>query len=353
MDSKQLELFQPLGEHESSIFEQAKLAKGIIQRLYNKLDLHLPQDKGFPFSSYAILKLEILLDLVGDTNNLGEPSSPRVFIWQFTPSFILMVKGEEIALNNKFASLAEPKVIKKWINTLYTTRTFSQTEFHAIASQYFSLELLFNALSNNDFVNFVESKLNGKNLIIYFENKLFPSSSLGIGAFMESDMLKKVNNYYNRLCMLQKQNWYFIGCYEFFTDKYSLLTDLDKNTKVKRIRQESSSAGIEYKPLNEIFQNDFLFLNNYAFIEKKHNTHGWNENYIVSPEILDIEFNIIDEKKLFKANGDESIPKRQLYIYFKKLKDSNFIRTDILIPNTNLRSEKIKEIISIIQELNK
>jgi hypothetical protein len=351
MNSQQLDLFQPLGEHESSIFEQAKLAKSVIQKQYNSLHIPIQNTRELLSEKYAILCLDIQLELVGDSDTNRELNSPRVFIWQFTPSFKLLVKNEAVLIDNITPSLLEPKIVKKWINTLYTSSTFSQAEFHSIASQYFALEVLSNALSDNDFIDKIESKQCDRSLIIYFEHKLLPSKTFGVNSFMESDMLRKVNNYYKRLVSLQKKNWSLVSSYESFNDKNTLLTDLDNSIIINEKRKEARTKVSEYKSLNEIFQNDFLFLNNSTFFEKKLNTHGWDEDFVLSPEILNIDFSDIDNNKLIISSRKGDFEKKEFYFYSKKKKDSSFIRTDILIPSSYFESSKLKEIISLAHDL--
>lgn len=349
MDTIQLELFQSPGEHESWIFEQAKQAKKVVQDLYNKLDLNFPNAKNVIEKSCATLQLEITIDLVSDSDVNREPSSPRAFIWQFIPAFKLKKGDEEIQISANYQYMNESKVIKAWFNTLYTAKNFSQSEFLTIASQYFTLELLSTTLSDDKFINEIETKIGRRDLIIYFDYKLFPPNIIKPVDFMKDDIIKKVNNFYKKLLQLQKNNWYYIGIYEYFLDQNIFLTELDNNKKVMERRKSGSSKKMEHKTFNEIFQNDFLFLNNIAFINKEHNTHGWDSNYIISPEFFGDDFNKIDKGKLY--NQTDNGEKREIYLYIKKRPDSNFFRADILIPNEKLTSEKFKALIAITHEI--
>ena len=168
-------------------------------------------------------------------------------------------------------------------------------------------------------------------------------------------MLNKISNFYSSIRNLQKgKNWYFIACHDNFTDESSLLEQIDNNKIIKDKIKKALKK--DYHPLTDLFQNDYLFLNNSEFIQEKYNTNGWDTDCIISPDILTVDFMEIDDKELSKkslnTNEKDKNEHRKMSCYTKKT-PGKFLRNEILFPNTNIENKTLKEIITIAQKLSK
>lgn len=346
METRQLDLFQDLAENESTIFKQAKICKKMVQDKYESCDLEVPEINGL-FYKYAVLDIDISIDLVSDLKTIEEPSTPKVFIWQFTTAFKLILSKDDVeVIKTKYT---DPKVIKPWYNAIYTAKNFSQSDFHSVASQNFCLQLIVKALSDNELINIIESKIGSKKLVILFNSALYPSKRTNFDDFLERDMTKTLDNLFTKLKSIQKDNWCYVGYFEDFLKKHDLLIDLDDNEFLKSEKDLLLiNEGKKYS-LQEIFNNDYLFLNNSGFITQKYNTHGWNKNSILPPCIFSNDFTKIDNNNLNAIILDK---KREIYAYIKKELDFRFFRIDMLLPKRKFEDNIIKDIVTIIQKMS-
>src|ERR1700722_12388848 len=126
MDYSQLELFQIPNEYENNIFERAKKLKAIVQAAYTRFDLNLEGDQ--TTEDYAILRVNVKIQHIREAEPYTESSSPKMFIWQFIPLITLEVNGDTTVIVSNKDSLMDTssKIIPKWINTFFTTNSFSK-----------------------------------------------------------------------------------------------------------------------------------------------------------------------------------------------------------------------------------
>jgi hypothetical protein len=347
MGFNQLELFQVPSPHEINIFHEAKILKKVAQDVYNNFTIASPHIK----DSYAILNVNIKIEKINDNSSVVEPSSPKLFIWQFIPEVILDLGSTSKNLNEdgRFTTILTPKIIPKWILLLLTKENFSRIDFHKFTRQYFTLEIINKIFLDKTITEFLESVIEEKSLVIFSRCKLFPQKNKTFSGLLEMDMMNKIKNYLKILKKLQKSNWYFIGCYDDFIYENDLLNDLDSNEFIKNKIKEKIQAS-EPHTYSDLFQNDYLFLNNSEFytLKKDHNTDGWDTFYIMSPQFLDNKLTKIDDNKLYKNSGDDE--RRAIYCYTKKIA-GKFFRNDILFPNNKLEIQNAEQILSLAYEL--
>lgn len=353
MKPEQLNLFQDPSDHEKNIFEQAKIFKKIIQDLFSKSQILLPESKNEIINEFGLLNFKVIVDLVSDSDPSREPSTPRVFIWKYTPEISLQINGITEFLLEKgknYDNNIGPKVIKSFMYEYYTEKTFSKIEFQNIAEQYYSLETLMYLISSPKFLEELNEKLGSKPLIIRFENKLFPRKNEIVESFIEKDIINKIKNYYSRIRSLQKENWFLIGSYSDFTDSESLLCDLDRNLSITRMIKESPLSPNEQvnNIFKKLFQNDYLFLNNKEVFSDNYNTDTWYSKCILSPSIMKEKITSIDESKIkAMCSGIERI----FYCYLKKDSSGRFNRNEILLPKNEIDSNKVRKILTMALEM--
>lgn len=351
MKNNQLELFQLAGERESTIFERAKKSKEVVQDLYkdlNVLNNEVHKTQEIINEKYGILRIKVDVDQISDKNALEEPSTPKMFIWQFSPSIILTIEDEDdyiLRKGDEYNNQIGTRIIPKWINTLFTSNSFTRSEFLTITQQYYTLELINNILNDTNLISSMQNKLNGKDLLIYFESKLFPYNGHKYEGLYERDLINKIKNFYNKINTEQVENYYYIGCRKDFVIENDLLLDLDLNKTIKE-KREMLYQQPDFDSLVDIFQNDYLFLNNAEFFQQKTNTHNWESNCILSPNVLDGNFIHINEDNLIS-----NLEYRKVYCYTKKAGEA-FFRNDILFPKKKYSINKFREIISIAQFLS-
>lgn len=352
MNVHQLELFQNANEYERQIFLNAKKLKLIVQKLYGSLDNFFNNNSDEFLKDFCILKIGVTIDQISD-NEMKEPSSPKMFIWKFLPSITfrngdgneqILKEGE--SLNNEIC----PKIIPKWANELFTSKTFSHGDFLQITIQYFTLEMALKVLESKDIMSEILGKIDKKKLIICFDSKLFPNTSLKAESVEEFDIVNRIGNLFTKLKNIQKENWYYLGQYDDFTKENNFLLELDNNEVfIGEKAKEESLKGTE--TLAKIYNNDFLFLNNAEFFhQKKSNTDSWDNNYILPPSILDRTFSKIDESSTYKKSN-QADSKRNLFYYRKKGAGECFFRSDILLPNNDVNSNQLLEIILVTEKL--
>ncbi|MES2109107.1 MAG: hypothetical protein V4577_10185 [Bacteroidota bacterium] len=352
MDYSQLELFQIPNEYENDIFEKAKQLKTIAQEAYDRIEF---QNSNLSLlKNYAVLKVTVDIDQIRENEPMVEPNMPKMFIWHFTPSISIEIDGVPQSILNKGDKLNNimPKIIPKWINNFFTRISFSYNDFKKYTGQYYTLELLNLILLNEEIFEKVENIIGDRELIIYFDSKLFINKNLESSSLLPSDLINRIRNFYFKLKTNQKSNWYFIANYEDFTSENDLLTELDENEYISAKKDEVLGKSVISETFTWTYQNDYLFLNNSENHYDKHNTSNWNKNYIVSPRFLNKEFLNFETNILSnKVKGQKENRNREFYCYSKKGTEERFIRNDILLPDINLSNEKLQEIVVISQML--
>jgi hypothetical protein len=346
---KQLGLFQPLGSYETTIFNQAKKSKEIVQNLYKNFNFV----SELPDEILGILNIKVDIDQIRDVDSPTEPSTPKMFIWQFIPTVTLENKEDVLFKFNdelSFQDLLEPKIIPKWINTLFTTKSFTKGDFLMFTKQYFTLELMLKLLSPESIyikkINEQIEKHRIDKLLIFLDCKLFSDKiNDEPEALIERDILYKINNFNSKIKNIQRNNWYIIGVYDDFTSKNDLLLDLHTDSKIIQNRKKELNGSVELYSFVETFHNDYLFLNNAEFFNQKCNSFDWN-SYIVSPTLLLKDFSSFDEKKLIKNNYNE----REIYVYMKKEEHGSFFRSDILFPNKQMTRSNLMQVITVAKD---
>ncbi len=344
---KQYDLFHPITEEEQGIFELAKQYKDIVKNHFNRVSL-LQTDISQIKNNYGVLKYKFDVNLVSDKESAREPSSPRVFLWQFIPSITFEIDGQTEELlkpGNPFDSFLKPMVIPKWINSLFSEKSFSKADFQEIVSQYYALETISTTLANKDFTKYIQHKLNEKPLIIHFDGQIFPISKSNLSTIYDDSLLNKIKNYFAKIKNNLKPNWYIISTYVNFTEKHELLTALGDN---KDIQDQIKPLSINRPSFLDLFHNDYLFLNN-NWYQIKHNTHGWECDCILSPSLLTSDFSAIDPNSLYKSNVENEMPSkdRTMYFYTKK-EDTPFLRHDMLLSDVDITATRLVELLSIV-----
>lgn len=342
MDYRQLELFQVPTPYEKDVFKHAYQLKVAAQDYYNNVNFSpMPISDAFKLqqNKYAILFFDVEIEQIRDSELTVEPSTPKMFIWQFTPTIKLINSGVTHTIHDKFDesnAFIRTKIIPKWINELFTTNSFTHGEFLQFTKQYFTLELIQNTLNNDKYAEEIQKLVeSGKNIIIYFGSKFFADNDRFTTSLLELDILNKIKNFYYRLRSLQKPNWYFVSSYNDFINESDLLSDLDM--------QFGYDGSKEFSHYVKSFQNDYLFLNNAEFVYQKGNTEKWDTDMIIAPSLIDSTVGINNDKLISNTS-------RAYYCYCKQGSGEIFYRNEILFPSIPSPNEFI-ELISIAQVL--
>jgi hypothetical protein len=219
--------------------------------------------------------------------------------------------------------------IPKWINELYISNNISQKYFFELSKQYLLLETAINILNSNEFISVLEKKIaslaSNTTLIISFKNsKLFYKEDVNNESLYIMDLENKIKNFNTEIKdLINEKKWFFHGYYIDFINEFDLLKELDEKQKLN---------------LKELFQNDYLFLNNCEFFTEEYNTLGWESNFIVSPYLCDFSKGKIDNSN-FKT--------QMLYFYIKKEDGAIFYRNELLFSNKNIEIGDILKLINI------
>ncbi len=346
MDYSQLELFQELNDYENKIFERAKKLKLIVTNAYSKIKLAELKDD--IQQNYAVLNVTVKIQHIREGDPESQPNSPKMFIWQFAPTISLLVNEQQtlvVAANNSLKNTSA-KIIPQWINSLFTTDSFSKGMFKQLAKQCYILNLLIDVFSDEQVFATIVEKIGDKDLLINMDSKIFARIRNEPTSMFERDVINKVKNLFFKLKGFQKENWFMVGHYEDFVDDSDLLGSLDQNDYIKK--EIDNTVGLQKNghSLTSLYQNDYLFLNNAEFVNETPNTDDWDCKYVMSPKIINSTFEAIDDKKLNQVVGGQI---NEIFCY-QKYGGEHFIRKEIVFPKKNLSIEKFEEILNVSQK---